>query len=138
MLRVWLVVPTILASSDNQHGRRRISEAGRTAVPTSDSSRSGAAINGSRGGDALVCYARPADRAGRIRPVFQILDEYVTEAEELVAKLAEFRGDPIGFVQWAFPWGQDELAGYDGPFEWQQRVLEAIKDGLPLDRAIRV
>jgi hypothetical protein len=71
-------------------------------------------------------------------PLFPLLDEHVTEAEELVAKLAEFRGDPIGFVRWGFDWGQGELAGYDGPFEWQQRVLEAIKDGLPLDRAIRV
>jgi len=62
----------------------------------------------------------------------------VTEAEELVAKLAEFRGDPVGFVKWAFEWGQNELAGYTGPFEWQQKILEAIGAGLPLDRAIRV
>ena len=62
----------------------------------------------------------------------------MTEAEELVAKLAEFRGDPVGFVKWAFEWGQNELAGYTGPFEWQQKILEAIGAGLPLDRAIRV
>jgi hypothetical protein len=62
----------------------------------------------------------------------------MTDAEEIVAKLAEFRGDPIGFVQWAFPWGEGELAGYDGPFEWQTKVLDAVKDGLPLNRAIRI
>jgi len=62
----------------------------------------------------------------------------MTEAEELVAKLSEFRGDPAGFVRWAFDWNTGELAGYNGPFEWQQKILEAIGAGLPLDRAIRV
>jgi hypothetical protein len=62
----------------------------------------------------------------------------MTQAEEILAKLAEFRGDPIGFVQWAFPWGEDDLAGYTGPFEWQRKILQAVQDGLPLNRAIRI
>lgn len=40
--------------------------------------------------------------------------------------------DPLGFVLWAFPWGQKntELAKLDGPEEWQRGQLARIGDQL--------
>jgi hypothetical protein len=31
--------------------------------------------------------------------------------------------DPLEWVYFAYPWGQGELAGYDGPDEWQRKYL---------------
>jgi hypothetical protein len=42
------------------------------------------------------------------------------ELRELVASYAE---DPYGFVLAAFRWGEGELAGQDGPDEWQRKFL---------------
>lgn len=44
----------------------------------------------------------------------------------------EFRHDPLGFVMWAFPWGEvgGPLEKYDGPDAWQVEVLTWIKEGL--------
>ena len=39
-------------------------------------------------------------------------------------------GDPVAFVEGAFPWGKGELINFDGPMEWQRWVLEEIRDGL--------
>ncbi|MDP1752560.1 MAG: terminase [Reyranella sp.] len=36
------------------------------------------------------------------------------------------RLDPLGFVRWAFPWGDGPLAGHDGPEAWQADVLREI------------
>ncbi|MDP1966465.1 MAG: terminase, partial [Reyranella sp.] len=44
--------------------------------------------------------------------------------------LEELRLDPLGFVRWAFPWGEGPLAGHDGPEAWQASVLEEIGDQL--------
>src|SRR5437016_258800 len=34
--------------------------------------------------------------------------------------------DPLGFVRYAYPWRERELADSGGPREWQQKILEAI------------
>lgn len=54
----------------------------------------------------------------------------MTVTEELAATLAEFYDDPVGFVQWAFPWGEEGTAlesGPDGeapgPRKWQLDFL---------------
>lgn len=36
--------------------------------------------------------------------------------------------DPLRYVQIAFPWGQGELARFDGPDEWQIEILAIIRD----------
>ena len=51
--------------------------------------------------------------------------------EELVEELGSFAYDPVGFVRWAFPWGEPgELANYREPFKWQIEHLEQLGDGL--------
>lgn len=51
---------------------------------------------------------------------------------ELVETLAEFEFDPLGFVEWAFPWGEagTTLATKAGPEEWQRQELVAIGEKL--------
>lgn len=54
---------------------------------------------------------------------------------ELLDKLASFHDDPLGFVKWAFPWGEKGtmLEDMTGPEEWQQeqltRIGQRIRDG---------
>lgn len=60
--------------------------------------------------------------------------------EQLAADIAEFYDDPLGFVLYAFPWGEPvtSLERYDGPDTWQteflinlgQQVRERGFDGL--------
>ena len=47
-------------------------------------------------------------------------------------RIESFRHDPLGFVQWAFPWGEKDgpLAGHPGPERWQEEVLRQIGEGL--------
>ncbi len=49
-------------------------------------------------------------------------------AEELLwRKAASFRNDPLGFVQWAYPWGKPgPLEKYSGPDEWQADLLREL------------
>ena len=49
----------------------------------------------------------------------------LTEQAEV---LADLRHDPLGFVEWAFPWGEagGPLASASGPEPWQRDVLEQI------------
>jgi len=58
----------------------------------------------------------------------------VTPAEhaELCADLAGFEFDPVGFVRWAFPWGEagTTLADDPGPEAWQLEHLQRIGDQL--------
>jgi hypothetical protein len=62
-----------------------------------------------------------------------VSDDLDSIADELVA----CRADPLLFVRTMFPWDGPELKG-GGPEPWQQEVLEAIRDGLPLGRAVRL
>jgi hypothetical protein len=46
--------------------------------------------------------------------------------------IGRFRFNPLGYVMYAFPWGQPgtALAGESGPEPWQRDVLEKLGDGL--------
>lgn len=58
--------------------------------------------------------------------------------EEILADLASFSGDPLGFALWAFPWGEPgPLEKEPGLEAWQVQVLRDVRDGLlTLDQAI--
>ncbi len=56
--------------------------------------------------------------------------------DALVEALAEFHGDPYGFVLWAFPWGEGELKGKDGPEKWQRELLKRVAEGLSPNEAV--
>jgi hypothetical protein len=63
----------------------------------------------------------------------------MTDAEfvELADELAAYAGDPAKFVEEMFDWNCEELRGKH-PEPWQREVLEAIRDGLPLGKAVRL
>lgn len=52
--------------------------------------------------------------------------------DELLENLALFSKDPLGFVLWAFPWGEPggELEKFNGPEPWQVEILEDLGRGL--------
>ncbi len=52
------------------------------------------------------------------------------DQQAIIEFLAEFTNDPLGFVYAAFPWGEGELIDFDGPDEWQKRILIAVRDKL--------
>ena len=59
----------------------------------------------------------------------------------LTGTVGRFRFDPLGYVSFAFPWGQagTSLAGESGPEPWQHDVLEKLGKGLMSpDEAVRV
>ena len=45
---------------------------------------------------------------------------------ELANDIAEFYDDPVGYIYYAFAWGEGELAEFDGPDTWQLEQLERI------------
>jgi hypothetical protein len=47
----------------------------------------------------------------------------------LIEKIASFKNDPLGFVLYAFPWGEDELKG-KYPDDWQIEQLKSIGEKL--------
>jgi hypothetical protein len=51
----------------------------------------------------------------------------VIEQEMLFRKAFSFRNDPLGFVQWAFPWGEPGLLANEiGPDEVQEEFLTSL------------
>jgi len=56
---------------------------------------------------------------------------------ELADELALYAGDPLKFVLEMFDWNCEVLRGKH-PELWQREVLEAIRDGLPLGKAVRL
>jgi hypothetical protein len=56
--------------------------------------------------------------------------------ENIVQDVAKFHADPLGFVMYAFPWGEGELEGFDGPDEWQRAALIEIRDGIKLPNQV--
>jgi len=61
--------------------------------------------------------------------------------EELLIDLEKLSKNPVGFVYWAFPWGEadTELADYEGPDEWALWVLNQLAEGLlTVDEAIQI
>jgi hypothetical protein len=60
---------------------------------------------------------------------------------DLVEELAQFSSDPLGFVIYAFPWGEpdSELEQATGPEVWQERLLQDLGNGLiTTEQAIRL
>jgi len=57
----------------------------------------------------------------------------------LINNIGKFTHDPYHFVLYAFPWGEGELKGYDGPEDWQAEILKEIgwklKEGQPIQTA---
>ena len=59
--------------------------------------------------------------------------------EELLLALASFSNDPLGWVYFAFSWGEGELERDVGPEPWQVRILEDLRDGLiSMEEAIQL
>lgn len=52
--------------------------------------------------------------------------------DDLLLQLASFEDDPVGFVKWAFPWGEpdSELRNRPGPEPWQLDQQIYIRDQL--------
>lgn len=59
---------------------------------------------------------------------------------DLIEELAGFSSDPLGFVLFAFPWGEPgELSGATGPEPWQEELLIDLGKGvIDLSAAIRL
>jgi hypothetical protein len=57
---------------------------------------------------------------------------------ELANDMGALTRDPLRWVYYAFPWGKGELADYAGPDKWQRDILAQIRDGLSLDKALRI
>jgi hypothetical protein len=58
--------------------------------------------------------------------------------EQIADELVECRSDPEAFVDRMFDWANEpELKG-KSPERWQRSVLQAIRDGLPLGKAVRI
>jgi len=55
--------------------------------------------------------------------------------DQLIDEIGRFTYDPLGFVLFAFQWGEGELAGKTGPRDWQIDVMEEIREKL-LDGSI--
>lgn len=65
------------------------------------------------------------------------------DAESLLAdKMASFAKDPLGYVMYAFPWGEGSLSKYRQPRTWQVKVLdmlgEHLRQGKSYDEAFRL
>jgi hypothetical protein len=57
----------------------------------------------------------------------------------LVDSVPEWFNDPLRYVREAFDWGRGELAGHDGPDEWQVDTLSEIGKGtLSIAEALRI
>lgn len=54
----------------------------------------------------------------------------IEEQEQIADDIGQFCYDPLGFVLYAYDWGEGDLAGELGPREWQRKVLEQIRDHL--------
>ncbi len=52
--------------------------------------------------------------------------------DDILADAAQFADDPLGFVIWAYPWGQEgtPLAKFAGPDTWQTDTLGEIGDAI--------
>ena len=56
--------------------------------------------------------------------------QYAPDYEiELIEQVAEYYDDPLGFVLWAFPWGEPgQLEQHEGPDWWQIDLLESVRN----------
>jgi hypothetical protein len=46
--------------------------------------------------------------------------------EQLIEDIAGYAQDPLGYAQYAYPWGEGALEGAPGPKKWQAEELDAI------------
>lgn len=53
--------------------------------------------------------------------------------DALLAEMEECFDDFERFVLFAFPWGEGELAEFDGPDVWQKSIMDDLRDSLALD-----
>lgn len=55
--------------------------------------------------------------------------------DELTEQIDQFYDDPLGFVMFAFPWGEKDtvLEEFDGPDDWQVEILESIRAKIQAD-----
>lgn len=60
--------------------------------------------------------------------------------DELIEALARFSNDPLGYVYWAFPWGEPgELEDSYGPEQWQIDLLTQLGEGvISMNEAVRL
>ncbi|MDA3336828.1 terminase [Pseudomonas aeruginosa] len=56
--------------------------------------------------------------------------EKIDPEQQLIEDIASFTHDPLGFSMYAYPWGEGELEGVDGPREWQRQVMNDIASHL--------
>lgn len=54
------------------------------------------------------------------------LTEQAKKDKRLAEKMSEFFFDPLGHVMYAYPWGEGELKGFNGPDYWQSMLLIEI------------
>ena len=61
-------------------------------------------------------------------------------SSELIEGLARYSSDPLGFVLWAFPWGEPgELENASGPEPWQRKFLIELGSGvITCEEAVRL
>ena len=45
---------------------------------------------------------------------------------QLNAEMTKYINDPLGHVLFSYPWGEGELAGFNGPEPWQVEFLNTI------------
>jgi hypothetical protein len=64
------------------------------------------------------------------------LSKAVSIERQLVNEVSACSKDPYRFVLFAFPWGEGELTGKH-PEDWQIQILNDIRDGLAIDKAIQ-
>ena len=58
-------------------------------------------------------------------------EDILSDKDKLVEALASFTHDPLGYVRFAFPWGEGDLkAPYDRPEDWQIEILTYIGERL--------
>lgn len=54
----------------------------------------------------------------------------INPEDELIADIAGFSNDPLGFVHYSFEWGKGDLLDHPGPDDWQTEILSAIGNGI--------
>jgi hypothetical protein len=74
---------------------------------------------------AIADESRMIERA--TRTLQASFEESDTVNRQLAEQVAQFYADPLGFVRWAYPWGQPgPLQDYEGPDTWQEAALEQL------------
>lgn len=64
-----------------------------------------------------------------VSPIIDLDTYYDTEEHPeitLAREIGRFYDDPLGFVKFAYPWGEGELEGFHGPMQWQADLLNKI------------